>query len=295
MKRRWLGIVLMALAASLLALGSILMKIIPQITNLQPGHLGILRFSIAAPILWLFNRSERSQGEGKPIRPFQLLLLGGVFAIGNFSAVFALERLPSSLYVIILYLYPSLVVLFSFITGKQVPKLFWVGLPLTTIGLFLVAYEFGVSLSIDPLGFFYTIINAFGVAAYMLLSEKLLKGVHDKLFATNFVLTGAMMAGLLMIPLVGFRLPDSAQGWLLLLTFSIFSSLAPIVFMNIALQLMGAARGSVIITLQPILTVLISTILLDEVLTPQQWMGGVIVIAAIVLLQISPDTARKQV
>lgn len=294
MKRHWLGIILMVIAAVTLAVANILMKLIPQLTNLEPGHVGVWRFTIAAPVLWLLTRSSQAKKEKMPVPHYQLLLLGAVFALGNFSALFSLERLPSSLYVIIVYIYPSLVVLFSFITGKRVPKSFWIGLPLTVIGLFLVAYEFGAKLSIDPLGFFFTIINAIGVAAYLLLSEKLLRGVRDKLYATNFVLTGAMLAGWLMISFFGVRLPDSAQGWILLIIFGIVGSLVPIVAMNLGLQLMGAARGSVIITLQPILTVLISTIFLNEVLSIQQWIGGAIVIAAIVLLQLSPDTVRKK-
>lgn len=294
MKQRSIGISLMALAAISLASASILLKHIPLQTNLQPGHVGIWRFTIAAPLLWVFTRKSQAAKEEMPVRRYQLYLLGAVFAVANFTALFSLERLPSSLYVIIIYFYPSLVVLYAFLTGKKVPKLFWVGLPLAVLGLFLVVYEFGSRLSIDSLGFFFTIINAIAVAAYMLISERLMAGIRDKLYATNFVLMGTMLAGWLMIPLFGVRLPDSAGGWLLLMALGIFGSLTPIVAMNIGLQLMGAARGSIINTLQPVVTVLVSTFFLKEELTPQQWLGGAIVIVAIAILQLSPDIVRKK-
>jgi len=59
--------------------------------------------------------------------------------------------------------------------------------------------------------------------------------------------------------------------------------------MNIGLQLLGAARGSVIITVQPVITVLMAVIFLDEVLTGQQWIGGLLVVIAVVVLQLSQD------
>jgi len=76
------------------------------------------------------------------------------------------------------------------------------------------------------------------------------------------VLTGAMMAGLIMILLLGCRAPSSWRGWLLLLSFGVLGTLIPILLMNIGLQQIGAARASVIITLQPVLTVIFSTLFL---------------------------------
>jgi drug/metabolite transporter (DMT)-like permease len=63
--------------------------------------------------------------------------------------------------------------------------------------------------------------------------------------------------------------------------------------MNVSLKKLGAARGSLIITLQPVLTVLMAMVFLNESLTLQQWVGGGLVILAIILLQRSPDRVGK--
>ena len=236
MKQRSIGISLMALAAVSLASAVFLLKHIPLQTNLQPGHVGIWRFTIAAPLLWVFTRKSQSAKEELPVRRYQLFLLGAVFAVANFAALFSLERLPSSLYVIIIYFYPSLVVLYAFLTGKKVPKLFWVGLPLAVLGLFFVVYEFGSKFSIDPLGFFFTIINAIAVAAYMLISERLMAGIIRQVVCHQFCLDGHNAGWVADDSLFGVRLPDSAQGWLLLMALGIFGSLTPIVAMNIGLH-----------------------------------------------------------
>jgi drug/metabolite transporter (DMT)-like permease len=283
----------MVVSAIGLAFGTILMKIIPQQTSLSPADIAIWRFAIAAPLTWLvliFRKTSRRHVSG-PL--WRFLGLGVVYSMANFCAVFALERLLSSLYVIIVYIYPSLVVLFSLIFGKSVPRLYWLGLPLTFLGLVLAAYEFGQTFSVDAVGFLLTILNAFAMAAYLILSESAFRNVEGRLAGTRWVLTGAMTTGIVMIPFLGCQAPDSWIGWILLLSLSILGTLIPILSMNIGLQFVGAARGSVIITLQPVLTIVLSTLFLHDTLTLQQWVGGAMVIAAVILLQRSPDREGK--
>ncbi len=69
----------------------------------------------------------------------------------------------------------------------------------------------------------------------------------------------------------------------------------PIMAMNFSLKYIGAARGSIIVTVQPVLTILIAMLFLEEMLTVQQWIGGMLVILSIVLMQRSPDRPGKQV
>ena len=295
MKRYQTGFLLMILAATMLAFATLLMKQIPQITILLPKDVAIWRFSIATPLLWLFYFLKQGSNKKLPGSPWRFLGLGCAYALANFCAVFALARLASSLYVIIVFIYPSLVVLFSLLTGGRVPKLYWLGLPLTLIGLLLITNQLGSDLVVNPLGLVITVLNAVAMATYFILSERLFRNINQKFLGTNWVMTGAMIAGLLMIPFLQVQTPGSVLGWLYLISLSIFGTLIPILAMNFGLQLVGAARGSVVITLQPILTVLISTIFLGERLSILQWIGGILVITAVVMLQLSPDKGNKPV
>jgi drug/metabolite transporter (DMT)-like permease len=283
------GFLLMVLAAVGLALSTILMKVIPQVTPLAPAHVSIWRFLIAGALFWIVMILHPIKTKGLESNPYRLIILGFVFGLSGFSAVFALNYLPSSIYVIIIYIYPSLVVLYSLISGKSVPKLFWLGLPLTFLGLFLTAFDFGSVLSVDPLGFLITIVNAIAMTAYFLLSERFFGAERSKFHGTRWMLTGALVFSLLWIPFLGLQTPHTNFGWLLVLTLGIFGTFVPLLSINVGLQQIGAARGSVIITLQPILAVLFSTLFLGETLTLQQWLGGAVVIAAIILLQLSAD------
>jgi drug/metabolite transporter (DMT)-like permease len=98
---------------------------------------------------------------------------------------------------------------------------------------------------------------------------------------------------LVTIPFLGISLPESATEWLLILILGVVGGAVPIYTMNVGIQLIGSARGSVITSLIPVLTVLFSTLFLHEILSVQQWIGGILVVIAVVLLQRSPDRVNK--
>lgn len=289
MKKKLTGFLLMFLAAIGLTVSTILMKVIPQMTTLTPAHVSIWRFIIAGFMFWVIAIFRLPKNQPRNVIPVKFIILGIVFGISGFSAVFALDYLPSSIYVIIIYTYPSLVVLYSLITGKSVPKLFWLGVPLTFLGLFLTAFNFGSVLSVDPVGFLITIVNVLAMAAYFLLSERFFGEGGSKFHGSRWMLTGSLFFSLLWIPFLGLQMPDTGPGWAMILSLGIVGTFMPLLSINIGLQLIGAARGSLIITLQPVMTVLFSTLFLGETLSLQQWLGGVLVIGAVILLHLSRD------
>jgi drug/metabolite transporter (DMT)-like permease len=293
MKDKQIGLIAMVIASLGLAVAVMLMKVIPQVTHMPPQHVAIWRFALAVPPLWAYLSLQHHSRQAKFRHPWPFLGLGLIYSIASFSAIFALQRLSSSIYVILIYIYPSLVVLYALLSGRSTPRLLWFGLPLTLTGLFLTTFEFGIALTIDPIGMVITMMNALALAAYMLLSEKVFKAHDEPIIGTMGVLSGGMLAGLLLIPFLGISTPSSFEGWVLLVSFGIFGTLMPIVAMNISLKKLGAARGSLIITLQPVLTVLMALIFLKETLTLQQWVGGGLVILSIILLQRSPDRVAK--
>ncbi len=289
MKTKITGFLLMVLTALGLGSATILMKTIPEITGLEPSHVSIWRFVIAGVSIWVLALVRQPKEILQRPIPIKFLILGGVFGVSGFSAVFALDYLPSSIYIIILYIYPSLIVLYALLTGKSVPRLIWLGLPLTFLGLFLTVYDPGSLLAINPVGFAITTLNVLAIGTYFVLSEGFFRGRESKLRGTRWMLTGALGFSLLWIPLLGLGFPGSALGWVLVIALGLLGTLLPLLSVNVGLQLIGAARGSVIVSLQPVFTVLFSTLFLNETLTPQQWLGGVLVVTAVVLLQLSAD------
>ena len=289
MHKKQLGLLLMSISAIGLGVTTILMKILPGEAGMTPGQIAVWRFLIAAPLMWLITLVRKGKEKVIPGQLGRLLGLGGIYSIASLFALLALNRLPSSIYVIILFFYPSLVVIYHLVRRKPVPRLWWLGLPMTVIGLILTVARFGQPVSLDLLGIILTALNGLAIIAYMLLSEKVFAGMDDRQLGSTWVMTGAMVVGLGLIALYGFAAPQTLRGWIYLLTLGIVGTLIPIFAMNVGIQMLGSARSSVISTLQPVVAVLISTIFLHEVLSVYQWVGGIIVIVAIILLQRSPD------
>ena len=294
MKKGQLGFILMLIAALGFAIAVILMRVMTQTMAMPTHEIGIWRYIIAGPVLWMIGLVRNKKAGFPRNRSFWLIFLGVVFSLSGFSALFALDRIPSSLYIIILYFYPSLIVLYSLISHHPVPSLFWLGLPMSLIGLVLTVYQPGQTLVIDLFGLLMTIINALAMVVYMILSERIFKGIEDRFSGTKWVMTGTMLVGTVMIPIFGLSLPSSSKEWIFLLSYSLFGTLMPILSMNAGLQMIGAARGSVIATFQPVLTILLSLLFLNETLTFQQWLGGLLVIGSVLLLQLSPDRKMQK-
>lgn len=294
MQKKQLGFLLMSVSAVGLAVGTIMMKILPAEAGLTPGQVAVWRFLIASPLMWLFTLGRKRGKALWPESPGKLLGLGVVYSMASLLALLALSRLPSSIYVIILFFYPSIIVAAHLFNRKPVPRLWWLGLPLTLIGLVLTVAPFGQPVALDALGILFAVLNGITISIYMLLSERVFARVRDRQLGSTWMMTGAMGVGLALAFVFGFKMPDSALGWVYLVTLGFFGTLVPILSMNIGIQMIGSARSSVISTLQPVVAVLISTAFLHEILTVRQWLGGVLVIIAIILLQRSPDAHALQ-
>jgi len=293
--KKQLGLLLMSISAIGLGVTTILMKILPSEAGMTPGQIAVWRFLIAAPLMWIITFMKKGDKWVAPRKLGQLIGLGGVYSMASLFALLALNRMPSSIYVIILFFYPSLVVIYHLLRRKPVPRLWWLGLPMTVIGLTLTVARFGQPVALDLLGVFLTALNGLAIIAYLLLSERVFAGMADRQLGSSWVMSGAMMVGLGLIALYGFAMPQTFIGWAYLLTLGVVGTLIPIFAMNVGIQMLGSARSSVVSTLQPVVAVLISTIFLHEALTVYQWLGGIIVIIAIVLLQRSPDANSKSI
>lgn len=77
----------------------------------------------------------------------------------------------------------------------------------------------------------------------------------------------------------------SFQQWLIFIGFSMISILIPYIFYFLGLKYLQASRVIIISTLEPIVAILSAFLILGELMSPFQILGGVMVIGAIILLQ----------
>lgn len=250
-----------------------------------------IRFLLAALLLWIILKPLGISPHITKKTAVQLFLMGTI-GYGSMSFLFAaaLQYLPASLAEMLLFTYPVIVSLLSFIIGaEQFNWLKGLALAICSGGLFLIL---GVSLAnISQLGVILGLSGAIIYSCYILVSNQVLKDIHP-LVATTYVCSSAALTFLVYAGTTGqLILTLSLSGWLALLGIVIFGTIVGILFFFAGIAKVGATNASIISTAEPIITVLLSALVLSEHLTLLQIFGGFLIIASILILQLC--TASK--
>ena len=251
------------------------------------------RFLIAAVFLLLFLRLRRI-----PLaisrKAFWQLALMGALGYGGMSMLFAnsIRYLPASLSGMLLYTYPALVSVLAVLTGDErctIPKT--VALVICSAGLVLVL---GASFSGARLDGVLSVLGAAVIySCYIVIGNRILKNL-DPLVTSFYVCSSAGLAFLL----YGFAsgellLGMSAAGWLSILGIAVFPTLFGVIGFFAGLRLIGATNASIISMLEPLITVLLSALLLGERITWLQGLGGAVLLLGAVILQLWGNGARR--
>lgn len=285
------GVLWVLLAAAGFALMPTMVKTTYLQSSFEPFDIAIWRFVIAAPMMWaLVYRSRRAATSARssdaPVR--SMLAVGVVISAAVLAAFFALERLPGSTYIALFYSYPAMVVVLSALLGERIRPLAWLALAMALTGVFLTVPDLMPGTSVDSLGVALALFNAAIVAVYYLLARRTLAGVADVSGASAWMMVGTLAVLLLLIPLRGLQMPQNALSLLLLFGIAALGTVLPIFAINLAIQRIGAAQTSLISTVEPILSMIVSMLILAEVILAIQWLGAALIIGSVIVLQLGP-------
>lgn len=253
--------------------------------GLKPLDLLTLRFVIAAPTMWLLTWQETEDSRTLP--QLKLLAAGALFALVAMTAFFALSLIPSSLYTLLLYTYPAMVVLLARLMGEPLSRQAVAALLLTLVGIGLtVPLEEGDLGAINPMGIALGLINAALYAVYIIFSQRVLHGQRAMGHATRWNITGSLIVLVVIALVQGLSLPTTWQGWASTAGIAIICTVVPIFTFLIGIRRLGASKASILSSIEPLATLLLAVGLLGETLTWQQSVGGALILASVVVLQL---------
>lgn len=215
---------------------------------------------------------------------------------------YAVARLPVAVAVILLYTAPAYVAVLSVpLFGERLDRRKAMALGLTLLGAALVAGrpEPGHPLPLDGLlagfgaGLTYGLYSLFGKAA----APRYSRGT-TLVWTFSFGLLGVALAGWL-----GGAWPapvpvwfSSPRAWLLLAGLALGPTVLAYYLYNGGLARIEAGRASMLATVEPVVSVLLAWLLLGEPLQGWQMLGGLLVVAAVLVLQAPGGAApRSQV
>lgn len=255
------------------------------IVHIAPGELLALRYSLSA-LMMAFIILITNPSSLKLTR-FQLIssLLLGIFGYALFSSLFfmALTGLSASLTVLLLYTYPIMVAILSrFFLKELLGKVGLFALAIATIGIIgLVWGEWSMS---DPKFLAMGIGAAFFYSIYIMFSRKYLNNV-PAMPSSFYVQLGAGV----ILSLINFnstaRVAEilSAHALLIISMAFICSLLAMTLFLA-GLSKITSSEASILSTTEPLFGVLIAAFFLGEKLSFIQFVGGIFIISAMILL-----------
>lgn len=233
------------------------------------------RFAIAGILLAiLLLATGRKFPRGRPL--VFAIAMGGIGYVGQAACFFAaLQYASSGLVALLLYVYPTLVVLLSaaFLHEK-----------LTGRKLVLLAVSFaGLALMLgggsgSPMGIGLGLAAAGIYSVYILVGSRELANTDALASATVICLSAATTLGIASL-FIDTRLPGTWWGWAAVAALGIVGGVVAILAFFAGLKRVGPSVASVVSTFEPVFTAALAWFVLGESLTAAQLAGGALVVA----------------
>jgi len=245
-----------------------------------------IRFVVAAVLLFFWLKVRGTRIHLTLPQGLALCAMGAV-GYGGMSLLFAngLHFVSASLAAMLLYTYPAIVTALSFLLREEHLDA-WKGLALVVClgGLYLVL---GVSFSsVHPAGATCILAAAFIYAIYIVIGNHLLKRVDPFVAAMCICASTGIAFSAYGLVTQTLQVSLTPQGWLAILGITLLPTFLGIVCFLAGIRLIGASRASIICTLEPFITVLLSCLLLAERITLMQIGGGILIISGVLFLQL---------
>ena len=278
----------------------ILIKLSYAAHPVSPVTMLFLRMTLSLPFFlaiawWLRNQEPRLSAR-------EWAAVAGLGFLGYYLASFldflALQYIPAGLGRLLLFTYPTIVVILSAallrkrVTGREIAALI-----LTYAGLALV---FAQSLEGEQTNFWLGAVLAFAsstcYALYLVAGAEVIARVGSVRFSA-YAMSAASVACILQFvllrPLSALDLPAPVYGYAIAM--ALLSTVVPAFRTSEALRRVGANTVAIIGALGPVTTIVFGWLGLEEVMTPLQVAGAALVVVGVVVISLrpaAPDSKR---
>jgi len=233
------------------------------------------------------------------------LMLGGVFAgaVVNLGMFLAFLRISIALSLLIFYLYPTIVAVVSAARfGEPFDRLRTAALASSLVGLVLVFAGAGNLGAVDPAGVGLAFLASLGQMFYVLAARHGFASIPSGQAAAITMGGGALvylgiaaLAGAL--PSIGQPLAGPTSLGIVIFAGTLGAGIPTLAFV-MGIRRLGPPRAAILATLEPVVAVGLAAVLLAEIPSLVQVLGGALVIAGGVLSQLggaSPPAEHEAV
>jgi drug/metabolite transporter (DMT)-like permease len=251
-----------------------------------------LRMLFAAPLFaalawWAARRARATRLSRRELATVFLVGLLGYYLASLFDFL-GLQYITAALERLVLFLYPTLVVLYAALASRQrIRHRDVLALALSYVGIALVfVNDLTTQQTNVALGAFFVLLSAICYAAYLIGSGRLIHRVGSVRFAGLASLAATLGVLLHFLALRDVALlvaqPAPVHGWALLM--ATVSTVLPIVLTSAGIRRIGSDNAAMIGTLGPAATIFLGYVFLDEPITAVQLAGAALVVSGVLVI-----------
>jgi drug/metabolite transporter (DMT)-like permease len=273
--------------------------ILVELSHASPSTAAIFRCAYALPVLGVLAWREDRRFGPRPARDRRLALPAGIlFAIDLVAWHHAIADVGAGLATVLGNLQVVVVPLLAWLLlGERVPRRMLYALPLVVAGVVLIsgALESGAYGANPGRGVLFGLLTGLSYGGFILVlrqGSQDLRRPAGPLFDTTVVATVAALLG-------GAALGEDhlvptwpGHGWLVLLALS--SQVLGWMLITVSLPRLPAALTSMILTIQPIGSVILGALILGEEPTALQLLGGAGILAGLVATARAARSASRR-
>lgn len=262
--------------------------------DIDPLSLLLLRMLFSLPVyiaVLIFTKAKKSNKESTKFKDYLGLILAGMlgYYVASYLDFKGLALIKASLERIILFIYPTIVVILSFFfLGKRITKLQIISILITYVGIIVT---FAAELEIERsdkviLGAFFIFISAVTYAIYLVSSTNLIARFGTIKFTAYAMIVSCICVSLHFLIQTGgddlLNYPSVIYTYAILM--SVFCTVIPSFMVSYGIKHLGASNFAVIGGLGPISTIFLAYLFLGELMTISQIFGTILVIAGVYII-----------
>jgi drug/metabolite transporter (DMT)-like permease len=296
----WTGIACVLAGSIAFSAKPVLVKAVYQY-GIDTVTLLALRMLFAAPLFLLM-----AWWAGRPDIAFTRREIAGIvvlgflgYYLGSFLDLAGLQYISAGFGRLILYLYPTLVLLMSAVFLKQPLRgrqLLSLGLSYAGIALvFSAEAQLGESLPLTVWGAVLVFCSAVTYATYLVAGSRLVHKFGSMRFSAyaSLIATGFVIAHFITIrPLQALVVTHEVYGLVAIL--AVFATVLPLWLMAEGLKRIGANQVSLVGCVGPLATMAFAWMFLGETVTLTQLTGAALVLAGVLIITLKPQSSSAQ-
>jgi drug/metabolite transporter (DMT)-like permease len=252
------------------------------------GILGILLIN-----LFQKNRNKNHVVNASKKNIYQLMLAGTSLGMTSVFYYLCVRYISVSIAIVLLMQTVWMGVLLEWFLDKKAPSLQKIiSVVLVLIGTVLATNIIKSEIAIDLRGIFWGILAAASFTTTMFTANKIATGISSPQRSLYMLLGGAIIV-------FGFSLFTQTTPYNFEIFFkyglfiALFGTIIPPILMNIGFPITGIGLGSIVSSLELPVSVLMAFFILNETVVLSQWIGIILIITAIIIMNVKINNVLR--